>query len=84
MPSLADVQALIERAIPGAQVTIEDFAGGGGDHLAARVVAEQFAGLSRLEQHRMVYSAVERELGSGAIHALSIKTSVPARADAEE
>jgi len=71
------VKSLIERAIPGAQVEVEDFAGGGGDHLTARVVSERFAGLSRLEQHRLVYAAVEQELGSGAIHALSIKTIVP-------
>jgi stress-induced morphogen len=77
VPSLDDVRTLIERAIPGAQVEIEDFAGGGGDHLTARVVSERFAGLSRLEQHRLVYAAVEAELGSGAIHALSIKTIVP-------
>ncbi len=38
--------------------------------------APQFAGLSLIEQHRLVYAAVEREFGSGAIHALSIKTSV--------
>ena len=77
MPDLSDVKTLIERAIPGADVTIEDFAGGGGDHLTARVVAAQFAGLSLIEQHRLVYRAVEDELGSGAIHALSIKTAVP-------
>ncbi len=77
MPDLEDVKALIERAIPGAEVEVEDFAGGGGDHLTARVVSERFAGLSRLEQHRMVYAAVQEELGSGAIHALSIKTALP-------
>ncbi len=77
MPDLDDVKGLIERAIPGSRVEVEDFAGGGGDHLAARVVSERFAGLSRLEQHRLVYAAVEAELGSGAIHALSIKTAVP-------
>ena len=44
--------------------------------VTARVVAPQFAGLSLIEQHRLVYAAVERDLGSGAIHALSIKTSV--------
>jgi stress-induced morphogen len=79
MPTLADVQRLIEEALPGAVVTVEDFAGGGGDHLAVRVTAPQFAGKPLLEQHRLVYGAVERELGSGAIHALSIKTALPAQ-----
>jgi stress-induced morphogen len=79
MPNLDDVQRLIEGALPGAVVTVEDFAGGGGDHLAVRVTAPQFAGKPLLEQHRMVYGAVEQELGSGAIHALSIKTALPAQ-----
>ena len=77
MPSLDHVQELIARALPGATVQIEDFAGGGGDHLTAYVSAPQFAGLSKLEQHRLVYAAVADDLGSGAIHALSIKTSTP-------
>jgi stress-induced morphogen len=76
MPELEHVKELIESALPGSEVEISDFAGGGGDHLTARVTAPQFAGLSLIEQHRLVYAAVERDLGSGAIHALSIKTSV--------
>lgn len=76
MPELEHVKEMIERALPGSEVEIADFAGGGGDHLTARVRAPQFAGLSLIEQHRLVYAAVEREFGSGAIHALSIKTSV--------
>jgi len=77
MPRLEDVKDLIERALPGAVVEIDDFAGGGGDHLVAHVTAAQFAGVPLLQQHRMVYAAVEAELGSGAIHALSIKTKTP-------
>jgi stress-induced morphogen len=45
-------------------------------HFNARVVAEAFAGLSRIEQHRLVYAAFEGELG-GAIHALQLKTETP-------
>ena len=77
MPSLDAVKQLIEHALPGAVVEIDDFAGGGGDHLVAHVAAPQFAGKSLIEQHRLVYAAVEAELGSGAIHALSIKTKTP-------
>ncbi len=77
MPELSDVKALIERSLPGSEVVVEDFAGGGGDHLAVRVTAPQFAGKSHIERHRLVYAAVADELGSGAIHALSIKTAVP-------
>ena len=77
MPDLAHVQKLIEDALPGAAVRVEDFAGGGGDHLTAHVCAPQFVGLPLLARHRLVYDAVQDDLGSGAIHALSIKASTP-------
>lgn len=71
---LADVQLLIESTLPGSRATVDDFMGAGGDHLAVRVEAEQFAGKSLIEQHKMVYAAVQQHLDSGAIHALSITT----------
>ena len=47
---------------------------GGGDHLRAEVVYDGFAGLSRIQQHKLVYDVFEGEIG-GPIHALSLKTS---------
>jgi stress-induced morphogen len=73
---LATVQQLIEASLPGSRVQVEDFMGAGGDHLAVRVEATQFAGHSLIEQHKMVYAAVQEHIDSGAIHALSI-TTVP-------
>ena len=49
---------------------------GGGDHLRAEVVYDGFAGLSRIQQHKLVYDVFEDEIG-GPIHALSLKTSTP-------
>jgi len=63
---------MIERALPGASVQIVDQ--GGGDHLYAEVIAPQFAGVSRLEQHRLVYAAVQPRLDDGSVHALALKT----------
>ena len=71
----ADIQALIETALPGAQVTIEDLAGDG-DHYAAHVVAPQFAGLPRVRQHKLVYEALGGRMG-GELHALQLTTAVP-------
>lgn len=71
------VQAAIQRAIPDAQVTIEDLTGGG-DHLQVSVVSTSFDGLTRIKQHQMVYGALQQELASEAIHALALNTSVPA------
>jgi stress-induced morphogen len=73
VPSTEEVNERIERALPGARATVTDLTGGG-DHLRAEVVYDGFAGLSRIEQHRLVYDVFDGEIG-GAIHALSLKTS---------
>lgn len=75
MPSADDLKRRIEAALPGASAAVEDLTGGG-DHFRAEVVSERFDGLSRIEQHRLVYDVFGDEVG-GPIHALSIKTSTP-------
>jgi stress-induced morphogen len=78
MPGMADLDELtlmIEEALPGARVQIVDQ--GGGDHLAASVVAPQFEGKSLIQQHRMVYAAVQSRLDDGSIHALALRTRPP-------
>jgi stress-induced morphogen len=73
--SPAEIEALIRAAIPDAQVTIEDLAGDG-DHYAATVVSEAFRGKSRVQQHQLVYAALQGRMG-GALHALALQTSPP-------
>jgi stress-induced morphogen len=73
---LAEIQRMIEQALPGAQVEVADETGTA-DHLRATVVAPQFEGLSRLDQHRLVKAAVKERFDDGAIHALSLKTEPP-------
>jgi stress-induced morphogen len=75
MPPLEEVKQRIEQALPGSQATVTDLTGGG-DHLRAEVVYEGFSGLSRIQQHKLVYAVFEGEIG-GPIHALSLKTSTP-------
>jgi stress-induced morphogen len=75
VPPLEEVKERIEQALPGSRATVTDLTGGG-DHLRAEVVYDGFAGLSRLQQHRLVYDVFEGEIG-GPIHALSIKTVIP-------
>ncbi len=48
-----------------------------GDHFRATVVAPEFAGLSRIEQHRRVYAVFGPDIG-GPIHALSLVTRAEA------
>ncbi|MDX6807475.1 BolA family transcriptional regulator [Terrihabitans rhizophilus] len=70
-----DIERMIKEALPDAQVTIKDMAGDG-DHYAATVVSESFRGKSRLQQHQLVYSALQGRMG-GVLHALALQTSAP-------
>jgi stress-induced morphogen len=76
VPSAEDIKQRIEAAIPGARADVEDYTGGG-DHFSATVTASAFDGLSRIQQHRLVYDIFGAEIG-GAIHALALKTQTPA------
>jgi stress-induced morphogen len=75
MPTSSELKERIEAALPGADVAVEDLTGGG-DHFRAEVVSDRFDGLSRIQQHKLVYDVFGAEIG-GPIHALSIKTSTP-------
>ena len=75
MPTSEELRERIEKALPGSTATVEDLTGGG-DHFRAEVVSDRFEGLSRIEQHQLVYSIFGNEVG-GPIHALSIKTTTP-------
>lgn len=73
-----EIERLIKSAFPDAVVDITDLAGDG-DHYAATVVSEAFRGKSRVQQHQMVYAALQGNMG-GVLHALALKTSAPAAA----
>jgi stress-induced morphogen len=75
MPTSQELQQRIEAALPGATVSVEDTTGGG-DHFRTEVVSDRFDGLTRIQQHKLVYDVFGAEIG-GPIHALSIKTSTP-------
>jgi BolA protein len=49
---------------------------GGETHFRVHIVAETFAGKSRLERHRMVNETLSAELKEG-VHALAIQASAP-------
>ena len=77
MPMQAhEVEKLIRDAFPQAKITITDLAGDG-DHWAAEIVAAEFAGKSRVQQHQMVNAALKEAL-AGPLHALSLTTRAPA------
>jgi stress-induced morphogen len=71
----AEIERMIKAALPDAIVTIKDLAGDG-DHYAATVTSAAFRGKSRVQQHQMVYGALQGNMG-GVLHALALTTSVP-------
>ena len=77
MPSTDELKQRIEAAIPDAVAYVIDL-NGTGDHFRAEVTAPEFAGMSRIEQHRRVYAIFGAEIG-GPIHALSLVTRAEAQ-----
>lgn len=72
------IEDLIRQGIPDAVVRIEDLRGDG-DHYAAYIISEAFRGLSRVQQHQLVYKALQGRMG-GELHALAIQTATPDQA----
>jgi stress-induced morphogen len=65
---------LLRAAFPDAEeLSIEDRTGGG-DHFHVTVIDSAFDGLSLVEQHRLVYAALDAPLKDGSIHELRITT----------
>ena len=70
-----EIERLIKASLPDAQVTLSDMVGDG-DHWSATVVSATFKGKTRVQQHQIVYQALEGRLG-GELHALALQTSAP-------
>jgi stress-induced morphogen len=70
-----EVQKILEKAFPGAWVSVEDMTGTK-DHFDVVVTSSVFQGKTLLEQHRAVQAALAGEMDS-RIHAVKIKTRVP-------
>ena len=75
----AQLAALIQDALPDAVVDARDFTGTA-DHYDVRVVSRRFAGIPIIDQHRLVYGAVDPALKDGRLHAIQIKTATPVEA----
>ena len=71
--SAEEIEQMIKEAIPDAQVRIDDLRGDG-DHYAAFITSAAFAGKTRVQQHQMVYNALQGRMGN-ELHALALQTS---------
>ena len=73
-----EIERLIKEGLPDARVTIQDLRGDG-DHYAAQVVSAEFEGKSRVQQHQLVYQALQGRMGN-ELHALQLQTNAPGEA----
>ena len=69
---LEEIRSLIKTAIPDAKITIEDLAGDD-NHYSATIKSKVFAGKNKVEQHKLVYKALNGKMGN-ELHALSLMT----------
>jgi BolA protein len=85
MDRRARIEAKLERALEAIHVEVVDEshrhaghagAAEGGGHFRAVIVSPRFEGRSAVERQRLVYAALEGEMGS-EIHALSVRTLTP-------
>lgn len=74
MAATESLKALLEQAFPDATELAVIDRTGGGDHFQVTVTSPRFAGLGRVDQHKLVYAALAGPLGDGTIHELRIKT----------
>ena len=69
---LKEIKKLIKESLPDSLIDIQDLAGDG-NHYSATITSSAFNGKSRIEQHRIVYTALKGKMGN-ELHALAIKT----------
>ncbi|NJL62040.1 MAG: BolA/IbaG family iron-sulfur metabolism protein [Methylacidiphilales bacterium] len=68
------VEAMIQAELPDAQINVQS---PDGEHFEVTVVSSQFAGKGLVQQHQLVYRAVQQAMSTEAIHALALKTYTP-------
>jgi len=74
MPS-DQINCLIVQAFPDAHIDLKDFRGDN-DHFLLTITSALFGGKTRIQQHQMVYEALQGHMGT-TLHALSLKTQIP-------
>lgn len=74
--SPVELQKKIEATLKGSEAQVTDLTGTA-DHYQVVVISSQFEGKSMIDQHRLVKSVFEKDIASGEVHALSLKTYTP-------
>ena len=71
---IEEIKRLIISSIPDASVEIKDLMGDN-NHYSAIIKSKIFKGLSKIEQHKLVYKSLKGRMGN-ELHAFSITTEV--------
>ena len=69
-----EIETMIKQSIPDSIVNVEDLRGDG-NHYSATVISKSFDGISKINQHKMVYESLKGKMGN-ELHALMLKTKV--------
>ena len=69
---IEEIKKMITDSIPDAIIEIKDLVGDN-NHYSAKIISKEFNGLSRIEQHKLVYKSLQGKMGN-ELHALSITT----------
>ena len=69
---IEEIRSLLKKAMPEADIIIKDLAGDN-NHYSATIKSKLFSGKTKIEQHKLVYKALEGKMGN-ELHALAINT----------
>ena len=69
---LEEIRSLLEKAMPDADIIVKDLAGDD-NHYSATIKSKLFSGKTKIEQHKLVYKALDGKMGN-ELHALAINT----------
>lgn len=67
--TIHELEKIIKQSFPDADIKIKDLAGDD-DHYHLKITSKCLSGKTKVEQHRMVYKALEGQ----SIHALQLET----------
>ncbi len=67
-----EIKELIKESIPDASIDIKDLVGEN-NHYSATIKSKVFKGMSKINQHKLVYKSLKGKMGN-ELHALSINT----------
>ena len=70
--SIEEIKKLITDSMPDATIEIVDLAGDN-NHYSAKIISKVFNGISKIEQHKIIYKSLKGKMGN-ELHALSITT----------